>query len=160
MRLTFGMYLDGTRWSDKKASVGELQLGPSGMLGLLATQLGLSGLAVHGAERINQYMKRLQACDGKDMWFHDSFTADGWSTAKQMLAWRDELIGAGWEGQPLDSRFRGNDMAGGNDIAGENDMNSVESGSARLRALAKVEQVNLPLALGDEDRLREEMGKT
>ncbi len=155
MRLTFGMYLDGTRWSDKKASVGELQLGPSGMLGLLATQLGLSGLAVHGAERINQYMKRLQACDGKDMWFYDSFTADAWSTAKQMLAWRDELIDAGWEGQPLDSRFRGNDMADGNDMAGRNDMNSVESGSARLRALAKVEQVNLPLALGDEDRLRE-----
>ena len=149
MYLTFGMYLDGSRWSEKQASVGELQLGPSGMLGLLATQLGLSAPTVHPAERINQYMKRLEACDDKSMWFHKSFIADAWSTAKQMLDWRDELIGAGWEGQPLDSRFRGNDMAGGND------MNSVESGSARLKALVKVERVDMPLAFGKEDRLRE-----
>ncbi|MCK4267961.1 MAG: PD-(D/E)XK nuclease family protein, partial [Actinomycetia bacterium] len=100
MHLTFGMNLDGSRWSEKQASMGELQLGPSGMLGLLATQLGLSLPTIHPARRINQYMKRLKVCDGGGMWFHDSFRADAWSTAKQMLAWRDELVESGWERQP------------------------------------------------------------
>ena len=131
MHLTFGMYLDGSRWSDKQASMGELQLGPKGMQDLLATRFGLGGPVVNSAERINQYLKRLEACDDKGMWFHSSLSADAWSTAKQMLAWRDELIEAGWEGQQF------------------------ESGSTGLRALAKVERVDMPLALGREDRLRQ-----
>ena len=75
MQLTFGMYLDGTNWSEKQASSGEIQLGPFGMLSLLETKLGLSGSSVHPAVRINQYMHRLEACDHVNAWFHNSFTA-------------------------------------------------------------------------------------
>jgi RecB family exonuclease len=131
MHLTFGMYLDGSQWSNKDASSGELKLGPSGLLSLLETRLGLTGPTTHPAGRINQYMHRMEACDHTDMWFHVSFNADAWSTAKQMLSWRDELIEAGWKG----------------DADG--------SSSPRLRALKKLEQTNLPLAMGREDRLQE-----
>ncbi len=131
MYLTFGMYLDGSQWSSKDASAGELKLGPSGLLSLLETRLGLTGPTTHPAGRINQYMHRLEACDNADAWFHVSFSADAWSTAKQMLSWRDELIEAGWKGE-----------ADG-------------SCSPRLLALKKLEQTNLPLAMGREDRLQE-----
>jgi len=131
MQLTFGIYLDGACWSDKTASLGELRLGPFGMLNLLETRLGLTGLSVHPAARINQYMQRLQACDGDGKWFHASFGADPWSTAKQMLAWRDQLIEAGWCGQ------------------------SDKSDSARLQALAELEQTEMSLANGREDRLQQ-----
>ena len=118
MYLTFGMHLDGVDWSNKPASIGELTLGPLGMLNLLETRLGLTAPNVHQAERINQYMARLQACDGPGQWFHDSFQADPWSTAKQMLFWRDQLVEAGWDGQrEIDA-------------------------SARLQALTKVEQAD------------------
>ncbi len=125
------MYLDGTLWSSDGASIGELQLGPAGMLSLLETQLGLTGLTAHPAARINQYLQRLEAADHDDAWFHASLGADGWSTAKQMLAWRDELIEAGWEGQ------------------------AETSDSPRLQALAELERGDSPLAPGREDRLRE-----
>ncbi len=131
MRVTFGFYLDGAPWSDKPASVGELRLGPAGMLGLLETRLGLSGPQVHPAARINQYMQRLEQADKPGCWFHDSFAADPWSTAKQLLSWRDTLVEAGWSGQL------------------EN------SSSPRLQALADIEQVDIALAPGREDRLRE-----
>ena len=130
MHITFGMYLDGTPWSEKQASIGELQLGPSGMLSLLETQFGLSGPTIHPAYRINEYMQRLKTCDKEKAWFHRSLKADAWSTAKQMLAWRDELIEAGWKGQ------------------------SSTADSPRLQALAELERIKVPLSLGRADRLR------
>jgi len=131
MHVMFGMYLDGVDWSNKPASMGELMLGPYGMLELLETRLGLTAPSVHHAARINQYMQRLQACDGEGKWFHASFSADPWSTTKQMLAWRDQLIEAGWSGQ-FDKSI-----------------------SDRLQALAEIEQTKLPLAGGREDRLQQ-----
>ncbi|MBL7050125.1 MAG: PD-(D/E)XK nuclease family protein, partial [Nitrospira sp.] len=131
MKLIFGTYLDGTSWSDEQASSGKLQLGPSGMLNFLETRLGLSRPDSHPAMRINQYLQRLQACDSPDAWFHNSLHADAWSTAKQLLAWRDQLIEAGWKGQ-MDKHC-----------------------SARLQALGTLEQSSLPLIAGREDRLRE-----
>ncbi len=129
--LTFGIYLDGADWSDKPASLGEVKLGPLGMLNLLETHLGLTAPAVHPARRINQYMNRLKMQDNPDSWYHSSFAADPWSTAKQILAWRDELIQGGWKGQ-------------------------TDSGSSlRLRTLSALEQVGLPLSKGREDRLQQ-----
>jgi hypothetical protein len=129
--LTFGIYLDGADWSDKPASLGEVKLGLLGMLNLLETHLGLTAPTVHPARRINQYMNRLQACDRPDAWFHQSFGADAWSTAKKLLEWRDILIESGWNGK------------------------SDKSCSIRLQALAKLEQAGLPLEMGREDRLQE-----
>jgi len=130
MNIVFGMYLDGTEWNQQQASLGELQLGPAGLLSLLETQLGLTGIVAHPAQRINEYMQWLEQADSSDAWFHESLQQDAWSTSKQMLAWRDELIGAGWNGL------------------------ASKAVSPRLHALANVEATDLPLALGREDRLQ------
>ena len=131
MQIMFGMYLDGVPWSQKQASSGEVQVGPLGLLSLLETKLGLTGPGIHPAVRIDQYMHRMELRDYPDGWFHNSFHADAWSTARQMLAWRDELVEAGWRGE------------------------ADESMSLRLQALAEIEKSDLPLALGQEDRLCE-----
>jgi len=131
MNIVFGMNLNGAEWSQEKASLGQLQLGPTGLLSLLETQLGLNGLTAHPAQRINEYMQRLEQADQPNAWFHNSLQADSWSTAKQMLSWRDELIEAGWDGLAHDSS------------------------SPRLLSLADVEAVDEhPLSPGRQDRLQ------
>ncbi|MBB5021356.1 PD-(D/E)XK nuclease family protein [Desulfurispira natronophila] len=130
MNIVFGTYLDSLTWSDKPAAIGELRLGPMGMLGLLETRLGLTGNYVHPARRISQYLQRMQSIDNPGAWFHRSFSADPWSTAKQMLSWRDTLVASGWQDTALPST------------------------SARLQALGDIEAVDLPLSAGREDRLQ------
>lgn len=132
MLITFGMDLDGSPWSQESASLGSVQLGPAGLLSLLETRLGLGGPPIHPARRIDQYLVRLEASDGPGEWFHGSLKADPWSTARQLLAWRDELVEAGWDG-----------------TAGS-------EASPRLAGLARAEErVGLPLAPGRADRLQE-----
>lgn len=131
MRIVFGMYLDGVPWSKQIASIGEVRTGPLGFLSILETRLGLSGLSVHPVHRIDEYMKRMKHIDSDTAWFHNSLADDPWSTARQMLLWRDELIEAGWRG----------------------DMNTV--GSCRLQALTEIEKLDLPLSPGYAERLRQ-----
>lgn len=131
MKVTFGMFLDGASWSEEPASLGEIRTGPWGLLQLLETHLGLTGQTLHPARRIAQYLERLKQFDHEEAWFHASFEADSWSTAKRMLEWRDQLVEAGWRGQ------------------------AIEHGSQRLQALSELEGSDKDLAPGKEDRLRE-----
>ena len=131
MRILFGMYLDGVPWSNKLASMGEIRTGPLGLLSILETRLGLSGLSVHPVNRIDEYMNRMKHIDCDSGWFHNSFAVDPWSTARQMLLWRDELIEAGWQG----------------------DMNIV--GSSRLQAINDLENIDMPISPGRSERLQE-----
>jgi len=125
MKIMFGMYLDGSEWSSAPASLGEISLGPAGMLQLLEGRLGLAGIEISQPERINQYMQKLIMANHP--WYAASYQLDPWSTAKQLLAWRDELIMAGWT--------------------------PAVTGSPRLEALSAVEQVSPDLAPGHADRL-------
>jgi len=86
------------------ASIGKLFVGPGGLLSLLETQLGLGGKDIHQAIRIQQYMECMEQLHGQETgeFFTVSFAADPWSSAKQMLAWRDELVLAGWTGSKAD----------------------------------------------------------
>ena len=132
MLITFGMDLDGSPWSHEAAALGKLQLGPLGLLSILETCLGLGGPAIHPARRIDQYLARLEASAGPREWFQRSLEADPWSTARHLLAWRDELVEAGWNGR-----------------AGR-------EASPRLAGLARVEgKVELPLAPGRANRLQQ-----
>jgi hypothetical protein len=132
MKLTFGMFLDGAPWSDRDSSFGEARLGPRGTLALLETHLALSTPAVHPARRINEYLARVDADDSEEKWQHRSFAVDPWSTARQLLSWRDQLKAGGWEG----GAFNG------------------ESVSPRLESLAALETAASPLSEGLEDRLQ------
>ena len=107
---------------------------------------------VHPVRRINEYMGRLdeaaaadhrpaggrapiktalgqQTADRAADWFGKSYQVDAWSTARQLLGWRDQLVEAGWDG--LTSLW----------------------GSPRLEALTLLEQSGLPLFPGTGDRL-------
>jgi RecB family exonuclease len=132
MHLIFSTFLDGAPWSDKDSSFGEARLGPKGTLALLETHLGLSAPAVHPARRINEYLARVDADDSAEKWHHRSFQVDPWSTARQLLSWRDQLKAGGWEG----GAFTG------------------ESVSPRLESLAALETAASPLSEGFEDRLQ------
>lgn len=135
MKVTFGMSLDGARWSSAASAVGEVRVGPQGFLSLLETRLGLTAPDLHPVARINQYQQRLAKLDSPKAWFHVSFQSDAWSTARQLLAWRDELIESGWNGQ------------------------ASTSDSPRLMALASIEQLkSLPLSPGRADRLSDVLG--
>jgi len=137
MHIVFGMAYDQSVAPDGvaagQASIGKLFVGPNGLLNLLETHLGRTGKETHHAMRIQGYMDCMRDVLGAadSTFFTESFEADSWSSAKQMLAWRDELLLAGWEGQS----------------------NAVFT--PRLKALAVIEQV-LPISLkqGLGDRLQ------
>lgn len=126
MNITFGMFLDGAKWSEKSASLGEIVCGESGFLSLLEQRTGLSGSTVSLPERINGYMQKIAAVD--PVWCRASFQLDPWSSAKQLLALRDELILNGWNG--------------------------VDASGERMKALAQLEASILPLAPGVPERLK------
>ncbi|GMO34291.1 MAG: PD-(D/E)XK nuclease family protein [Termitinemataceae bacterium] len=134
MTITFGLHQNDADWSDKQAALGEIHVGQEGMLSLLQTHLGLGGVDESVAIRIEQYRKRMEAVNSDSAWFHKSFELDRWSTAKQLLNWRDELIFAGWDGKPLPAGI-----------------------SKRLDALSEIENKNkqVPLVKGTAEKLLE-----
>gem|GEM_PF-740858 len=104
MTVTYSEHLDGGGWTQERAAVGALRTGPLGLVRLLESRLGLGGPEPHPAERIEAWMRRMQAVDEQvagepGSWFHDSFEADPWSTAATLLRLRDELIEAGWNAE-------------------------------------------------------------
>ncbi len=132
MKITFGMALDGTDWSQAPATVGVLTVGPLGLLSVLETRMGLTGPEIPPARRVDQYMARIEDYDHDQAWLHRSFKADPWSTARQLLRWRDELVEAGWQ------------------------QGQAEPTSSRLQTLEDLESLPGPiLSPGRADRLRE-----
>ena len=130
IEITFGMALDGARWTEKGASIGKMTCGPLGMLKFLETRLGLGGVEVPQAERIGAYLEKVRAVYGMipDAWGAESFKKDYWTTTKRLLAWRDELVDAGWDGK--------------------------QGGSDRLDVLAKIESAGDPTPAGLPDRVK------
>ena len=126
MHIIFGMKMDGGDWSDKSVSLGEICCGPAGMLSYLEGRLGLDGVKPSLPERINDYLQIIASVN--PAWCKKSFELDSWSTAKQLLAWRDELMMAGWDG--------------------------TSGTSERMKALAEIEARH-PLGAGEPDRLKE-----
>lgn len=131
VEITFGMALDGAKWADGTASIGKMTCGPMGMLKFLETRLGLGGVEVIQAERISAYLEKARAVYGYEpnAWGAESFGKDEWTTAKRLLALRDELIGAGWDGK--------------------------QGGSDRLDLLAKIEAAGSPTLPGLSDRVKQ-----
>ena len=126
MQITFGMFSDGAEWSSKTASLGEITMGPLRFLAWLESHTGLDGVQTPAPERINEYMQKI--CRVDPAWCRASFETDSWSTAKQMLAWRDDLMGNGWDGK--------------------------SGGSERLKALSALEADPGPLSPGIPDRMK------
>jgi len=102
MHIILGYELDTGSYPDAlgndEARQGVVVLGPAGLVGVLETRLGLTRIQTHQAIRIGQYLKRLKEADNNERFYSKSIRVDAWSTAKQVLAWRDELVLAGWKG--------------------------------------------------------------
>jgi len=101
LRIKFGLNLDAGNWpefdEDSLAVMGEVVLGPQGLLGLLEIRLGLGEEQMPQAIRIRRYMGRLLELDDILAFYSRSFQADAWAVARELLAWRDELIFYGWD---------------------------------------------------------------
>lgn len=107
MRIEFGWSLDGASWADAASGgmTGQVRIGPRGLLGLLQTRLGLTRPAIDQAVRIAQYLRLIEQCiesptDKAQFWPARSFALDPWSTARQLLRWRDAAVEAGWSPDP------------------------------------------------------------
>ena len=130
MIIKFSAYGDGPR-NPQKSAAGEVVVGPAGLLGLLEQHWGLQRREASQAVRIGQYVECLASSIAGNQFYAKSFEADPWETARTLLSWRDELVLAGWHGQPL--------------LAG-----------SRIAVLAEVEgHAREHLSSGFSDRLRE-----
>lgn len=133
LHLVFSWFADGGAWpehpGEKAAVVDAAVVGPHGFLDHLETMLGLGAPAVAGVKRIATYLNKLK-CAGAGNFWSRSFSADPWSTAREVLVWRDQLVEAGW----------------GPEIA-------VATG--RLGDLARAETSGPVLPAGFSDRLRQ-----
>jgi len=104
--------------------------GPGALLANLEMRLGLPSPEVVDAVRVQRWARRLDELQAASPRFYaKSFATDRLGTATALLAMRDELVAAGWNGQP------------------------VPDGGDRLDTFAALEQ-DLELPAGDSDRLR------
>ena len=99
LHLVFSWFADGGAWpehpGEKSAVVDAAVVGPHGFLDHLETMLGLGAPAAAGVKRIATYLNKLK-CAGAGNFWSRSFDADPWSTAREVLVWRDQLVEAGW----------------------------------------------------------------
>lgn len=91
-----GQALDTISPAPGEASLGRLRGGPEILLDWLETQLGLAGSGLPFTDRVTQYAALLDDHEGGV--YHESFQADRWATAADLLQRRDELRMAGWDG--------------------------------------------------------------
>lgn len=100
MDVVFGWDLDGQQFPEtangQLAHFNSQISGPSSLLILLETRLGLKRPAVPRALRVADYLVLLRKADDGNQFYSSSLRADAWSTSDYLLALRDELIASGW----------------------------------------------------------------
>jgi len=130
--LTFLWFADAGAWPERPggaaASLDQAVVGPNALLDHVETMLGLGRPAVANVKRIAVYRQKIEASGGPRFW-SESFALDPWSSSRELLRWRDELIEAGW--RP-----------------------GVGAARRRLADLAAAETSGPALPLGRADRLR------
>ena len=99
MDLVFNWFADKGAWPEYPgkgvASLDAAVVGPGALLDHIETALGLGRPETPIIERIAIYQKKIIAA-GSDRFWQDSYKLDPWSTTRELLSWRDELIEAGW----------------------------------------------------------------
>ena len=98
MIIYLGLHLDGQRAWRPTNRLGEITVGPAGLLGVLEIQLGLASGDASAAERVVQYRDCLKRCDSEERFYHRTFAADELGTAATLLGWRDLWHLHGWQG--------------------------------------------------------------
>ena len=98
MKITLGVALDGQRAIRPSNRLGEIDVGPLGLLGLLETYLGLQAPVAPAAKRVIQYRDCLARTLNDQRFYARSFRTDELGTAARLLEWRDLWKLAGWTG--------------------------------------------------------------
>ncbi|MFT5473932.1 MAG: ATP-dependent helicase/nuclease subunit B [Kiritimatiellia bacterium] len=98
MKLVFDQSFDGGAYpgplADCTATMGELWVGPLGLLDILETRLGLGGPTFTSAERA---VDRIHVLASHEGFWSKSFEMDPITTAEVLLRWRDHLVMWGWK---------------------------------------------------------------
>lgn len=84
-----------------RASIGAPAWGPPALLADLELRLGLPSNVVPESVRIPRWAARIASLGDESAFYRRSFAVDPLGTTNALLAWRDELVAAGWEGQPV-----------------------------------------------------------
>lgn len=114
MEIVLGLGLDSRQGPSAQPLFDAATLGPTGLLGVLETHLGLAGPAVSPAQRVAVYLSCLQRAEGvppgvTHRFYSESLRVDPMGAAERLLAWRDEWRMGGWTGQggaPAQERLR------------------------------------------------------
>ena len=100
MHLVFSWFADAGAWPEHPGSgctvIDKEVVGPLRLLDHVETMLGLGRPDVAAVRRIAVYRQKIDAA-GQGRFWSKSFVVDPWSTARELLQWRDELVEAGWK---------------------------------------------------------------
>lgn len=98
MRVRFGWSGDGLDPVPARTAVGEISVGPRGLLSLIESDLGLVYPTLHPSEEIALYRECLAECDDLGRFYHASFDVDPVGVARLLLDWRQNWYLHGWDG--------------------------------------------------------------
>ncbi len=106
MKLTFDMAFDKGHWpgplTNRKATAGELWVGPLGLLNTVETMTGLRGPGLPRAVRVASLVPAIRDTNG---FWSESAGVDPFGTAAKILEWRDYLRLHGWHGEKAKGRL-------------------------------------------------------
>ncbi len=112
MRVRFGLAGDGLDLASGSATVGEITVGPRGLVRLLESDLGIAPAQAHPAEEVALYRECLAECEDLSRFYLRSFQVDPVGTAGTLLDWRRAWHLHGWDGTfPPRAPARLGDMA-------------------------------------------------
>jgi hypothetical protein len=104
-RLHFGLHFDSAVWPhllDRKGQreqviMGEMQVGPLGLIQFLETHLGLLRNESRQFRSLLAYERALKACDSPQVFYHRSFSHDSQAVSRHLFQWRECLYAAGFK---------------------------------------------------------------
>lgn len=99
MRVRFGLHRDALEPTPPRTAVGEITVGPLGLLGLLESDLGIVPVTSHPSESIATYRECLAECDDWVRFYHRSFDVDPVGVARILDDWRQQWYLHGWDGR-------------------------------------------------------------
>ena len=119
MIVHFGLHADGLDPAAPRTVLGEVRVGPRGLLELLETDLGLPPVLEHAAAQLARYRSCLADANDLMRFYHASFGVDPIAVARELLHWRATWYESGWDGQLRTPEPRLADMAAVESLARE-----------------------------------------
>ena len=86
MLIRFGLHVDAAQPRRQPAAIGDVTLGPLGLLDVLEVQLGLAPVVAAAADRLTEYRACLAQADAAERFYHASFGVDPINAIEQARA--------------------------------------------------------------------------